>query len=285
MRLSKARSAATQDCRKAPTTMFEHSSSCLPNTQIIGVDVGVRYLAVTSTYKGDPTFHSGKQVRARANHSARLRKRLQKKGTRSATRRLKAISGRERRLKASANHTICKRIVEQNPHALIGIEQLTHIRERTKRRTHRKKKNGTGTERVSCKQRKSNRVYSQWSFAQLHAMLAYKSVLCGSMVVRVDADYTSKGCPKCGHIADENRPGKGLLFCCVNCCYTLHADLIGARNIVMRTLLVRHDWSRTGHLSVVPGDATPDVSVGEAKAARLKRYAELRWRPDASPWS
>jgi putative transposase len=180
------------------------------HTQVIGVDVGVRYLAVTSDYKGKPTFHSGKQVRHRANHYARLRKRLQKKGTRSATRRLIAISGRERRLKANANHTISRRLVNENPHALIGIEQLIHIRQRTKRRTHRRKKNGLGTERVSVKQRKSNRVYSQWSFAELHSMLAYKAVLQGSMVVRVDADYTSKGCPKCGHIADENRPKKGL---------------------------------------------------------------------------
>jgi len=255
------------------------------HTQIVGVDVGVRYLAVTSTYKGEPTFHSGSQVRNRANHYARLRKRLQRKGTRSATRRLKAISGRERRLKANANHTISRRLVTEHPHALIGIEQLTHIRQRTKRRTHKRCKNGNGVERASVKQRKSNRVYSQWSFAELHGMLAYKAMMHGSMVVRVDADYTSKGCPKCGHIDDANRPNKGLLFCCVNCQYTLHADLIGARNIVMRTLLVRQDWARTGQLSVAPGscEQDPDVSVVEAKAARLKRYAELRWISDTNP--
>jgi hypothetical protein len=57
------------------------------HTQVVGVDVGVRYLAVTSTTKGEPSFHSGKQVIPKANHYARLRKRLQKKGTRSATRR------------------------------------------------------------------------------------------------------------------------------------------------------------------------------------------------------
>ena len=185
----------------------------------------------------------------------------------------------------TANHTIALRLVQENPHALIGIEQLTHIRERTKRRTHKRKKNGKGVERASVKQRKSNRVYSQWSFAELHGMLAYKAVLHGSMVVKVDADYTSKGCPKCGHIEDSNRPNKGLLFCCVNCHYTLHADLIGARNIVMRTLLVRHDWARTGQLSVAPGSSDPDVSAVEAKAARLRRYAELRWKPDTSPSS
>jgi IS605 OrfB family transposase len=254
---------------------------------VIGVDVGMRYLAVTSDAQGKATFHSGKQVRNRANHDARVRKRLQKKGTRSATRRLIAISGRERRLKANANHTISRRLVHMHPHALIGIEQLTHIRERTKRRTHRRKKNGKGVERVSVKQRKSNRTFSHWSFAELQSMLAYKSVLHESMVVRVDADYTSKGCPTCGHIADENRPNKGLLFCCVNCGYRLHADLIGARNIVMRTLVIRQRWLATGQLSVAPESSSEgsDVSVGEAKAARLKRYTELRWRPDTSLWS
>jgi hypothetical protein len=125
-------------------------------------------------------------------------------------------------------------------------------------------------------------VYSKWSFAELHAMLAYKATLAGSMVIKVDADYTSKGCPRCGHVSEKNRPGKGLLFCCMNCHYTLHADLIGARNITMRTLVVRQDWMATGQLSVAPGEPSPDVSAREAKAARLARYAELRWMPDAS---
>src|SRR5438876_9359594 len=42
---------------------------------VAGVDVGVRYLAVTSTTKGDPSFHSGKKIVPKANHYARLRKR------------------------------------------------------------------------------------------------------------------------------------------------------------------------------------------------------------------
>ncbi|GHO80759.1 hypothetical protein KSD_85300 [Ktedonobacter sp. SOSP1-85] len=81
----------------------------------------------------------------------------------------------------------------------------------------------------------------------------------------------------CGHTADDNRPKKGLLFVCQQCHYTLHADLIGARNITMRTLVLRQDWSTTGYLSIAP-----DASDKEAKAARLQRYAELRWNPDAS---
>jgi transposase len=67
------------------------------HTHVVGVDVGVRYLAVTSTTQNTCCFYSGKSIVPKANHYARLRKRLQKKGTRSATRRLIVISGRERR--------------------------------------------------------------------------------------------------------------------------------------------------------------------------------------------
>jgi putative transposase len=238
-------------------------------TSVVGVDVGLRYLAVTSDTQGQATFHSGKSLVASANHYARLRKRLQHKGTRSATRRLRVIAGRERRLKADANHVVSTRIVTRHPQALIGLEDLTDIRERTRRKRGR---------RASKKQRRANAAYSKWSFAELQGMIAYKALVRGSMAIKVDAQYTSSACPRCGHTAEANRPLKGLSFVCQHCHYRLHADLVGARNITMRTLLLRQDWARTGVLSI-----RPDASDREAKAARLSRYAELRWSPDASP--
>ncbi len=253
--------------------------TCEHFTEVVGVDVGIRYLAVTSTSTGKAGFYPGKRIRHKANHYARLRKRLQHKGTRGAKRRLRRIEQRERRLKAQANHCIAKQIITQHPHALIGLENLTDIRERTRRKKRRRKKNGKGTEQVSSKARKANRVYSQWSFAELHALISYKAALAGSLTVKLDADYTSKACLMCGLTSDSNRPRKGLRFVCQNpkCGYTLHADLIGARNLTMRTLLVRHDWIRTGCLSLIP-----DASDKEAKAARLQRYAGLRWSPGAN---
>jgi IS605 OrfB family transposase len=53
------------------------------------------------------------------------------------------------------------------------------------------KKKGKGTEPVSKKARQANRVYSQWSFAELQALIAYKAALAGSMAIKVDANYTS----------------------------------------------------------------------------------------------
>jgi putative transposase len=255
---------------------------------VVGVDVGMRYLATTATMTNDSSFYSGNRVRAKADHFARVQKRLQQKGTRSATRRKIALSGRERRLKLQTNHSIAKQIVNAHPHTLIGLEELTGIRERTKRRKRRRKKDGKGTEPVSKKARRANRHASQWAFAELHGMIAYKAALSkSSLAIKVDPDYTSQACPLCGYTDKRNRPGKGLLFICRNeqCLYrlqtgrpyTLHADLVGARTIAMRTFLTRQDWVRTGVLSV-----RPDVSDRETKAARLARFAELRWSSDTS---
>jgi putative transposase len=256
---------------------------------IVGVDVGQRYLATTATMTKEQHFFPGKAVRAKADHYARLQKRLQRKGTRSATRRLRSLSGRERRFKLDVNHVIAKNIIEQHPQAFIGLEDLTGIRERTKRRKHKRK--GNKILPLTPKQRRANRHVSKWAFAELHDIIMYQATLAGSIAIKVDADYTSKACPICGYRDEKNRPDKGLLFICQNqACpyrlrsgraYTLHADLVGARNIAMRTFCVRQDWRQTGQLSVVPGSKSgPDASDGELKAAkrsRLERYAELRW--------
>jgi IS605 OrfB family transposase len=253
---------------------------------VVGVDVGQRYLATVTTMDNKNQFYSGNAVRAKADHYARLRKRLQRKGTRSAKRRMMMLTGRERRFKLNTNHVIAKTIVNAHPNTLIGLEDLTGIRERTKRPKRRRK--GKQVLPLTAKQRRANRHASQWAFAELHTSIVYKAALSKtSFAVKVDADYTSKACPLCGYIDKRNRPNNGLMFECQNrkCTYRvqtgrvyrLHADLVGARNIAMRTLLIRQDWMRTGQLSVVP-----DVSDHEAKAARLSRYAEVRWSLDTS---
>ena len=237
--------------------------------QVLGVDVGQRYLATVATLDNGAQFSSGKEIRAKADHYARLQKRLQRKGTRSATRRRIALGTRERRLKLNTNHAIAKHILDTHPHACIGLEALSGIRDRTKRK-HGKK--------ATKRQHRANRHASKWAFSELHGLLTYKAALAGSLCIKVDADYTSQTCPRCGFTSRENRPQHGLLFLCQQCHYTLHADLVGARNIALRTLVIRHDWMATGQLS----DA-PDVTDHEAKAARLSRYAELRWSPATSP--
>nr|WP_232225075.1 RNA-guided endonuclease TnpB family protein [Dactylococcopsis salina] len=120
--------------------------------RVSGVDVGQRYLAVETDTKNQASFYNGKSTIHRANHYQRRRKSLQRKGTRSAKRRLKKLSGRERRFRADINHQVSKKVAKSN--SLIGLEDLTHIRERTNPR--RKGK------RASKKQKKANRKQTSW---------------------------------------------------------------------------------------------------------------------------
>ena len=235
-------------------------------TTVKGVDLNRRNIAVESNTRGKCRFYHGGHQRHLAERAASTRSALQTKGTRGAKAVLRKLALRERRLNADTAHCVSKSIAE--PHAMVGLEWLKDIRNRTGRR-HSKK--------ASVKRRKANRKVSSWSFAEVQAKTAYKTRLSGGIPVWVDADYTSQGCPVCGHVGRENRPNHGLLFVCAHCGHILHADLVAARNISMRTLLIRQDWVRTGRLS-----AAPEASGDEAKAARLSRYAELRWSLDAS---
>ena len=70
----------------------------------------------------------------------------------------------------------------------------------------------------------------------------------------------------------RHRPQKGLLFSCQVCQLVLHADLIGARNMALGTLLAWQDWVRAGVVST-----RPEVASEETKAARRRRSAEVRW--------
>lgn len=237
--------------------------------KVVGVDVGQRYHAVATDTRNNSIFFSGQEARQKKDHFARLRKKLQQKGTRSATRRLIQVSGRERRFIADRNSKLVSALLKRFPNALIGIEDLKDIRTRTE------KSRGA---KYSTRSRKAMRRRSQWSFAEFQMLLAHKALLCGSMVIKVDANYTSQMCTCCGHTSKGNRPGAGLMFRCENCGYEVHSDLLGARNIAMRTLVSRQDWEATGHLSTAP-----DVSCVESKAERLKRYSELRWSTDANP--
>jgi IS605 OrfB family transposase len=144
----------------------------------VGVDVGQRSLAVATDTQNQMRFFPGTAARASADHAARLRKRLQHKGTRSARRRMIVIAGRERRLKQDRNHVISRQSVDAYPHSLIGLEDLTHLHER------RRRKHGKN---ATVKQRRANRHASQWAFAELHGFVAYKALLHGSMAVKVDA--------------------------------------------------------------------------------------------------
>ena len=185
----------------------------------LGIDLGIVNLATDS--EGE-TFRGEQVERVRIRQQA-LRQRLQKRGTKSAKRHLKKLSGQERRFRKNTNHVISKRIVQKakQHHQALAIEELRHIRHRTER-----------TVRHSQRARQSS-----WAFAQLRQFLSYKAALAGVPLHVVDPRYTSRTCSECGHCAKENRKSQSC-FLCQACGHSENADRNAAINISRASVMV-----------------------------------------------
>lgn len=177
---------------------------------VLGVDFGIARIATDS----DGQSYSGEQVEVKRQWYARRRATLQKISTRSAKRKLKKMSGRQRRYQADVNHCVSKQLVSkaQCTNRTIAIEELKGLRSRTK-------------------VRKSQRArHHNWAFAQLRAFLSYKAQLEGVRVIAVDPRNTSRACSACGHCEKANRKSQSE-FVCKSCGHTQNADHNAALNI------------------------------------------------------
>jgi len=179
----------------------------------LGIDLGVSNIATDS----DGEAHSGTAIKNMRYRHRRLRNKLQRLGTLGSRRRLRKLSGQERRFAKHVNHGLSKRIVAkaERTKRAIALEDLTHIRTRVRAR------------RSQCA------TLHSWAFAQLRAFIAYKAALKGVPVHFVDPRNTSRTCLACGHCAKENRTSQSS-FVCTSCGFAGPADVIAAGNIASR---------------------------------------------------
>lgn len=159
----------------------------------IGVDFGLTDIAVTS----DEIKHSAEWINEYREKRQKVRSSIQAKGTRSARKLLKRISGREKTTANIINHTISKSIVKSAKESGkgISIEDLTNIRFTSKKRN-----------------KKFRTKLGKWSFADLRAKLEYKATLNGIKLVVVNPAYTSQTCCECNHIGKRTNK----VFKCTN---------------------------------------------------------------------
>ncbi len=180
-----------------------------PTTQVVGVDLGIATPAVDSNRNKYGSDH-WKQVEDR---TFELRRRLQSKGTKSAKRHLKKLSGRQKRFRKDCDHVLSKLLVQSvESGATLVFEDLTNIRGRAKMK------------------RATRRRLHGWGFAQFQAFVTYKAEAKGVKIGFVDPRYTSQKCSQCGHIERGNRPTQSE-FRCKKCGFECHADYNASINI------------------------------------------------------
>ena len=141
-------------------------------------------------------------------------------------------------MKLNTTHTIAKRILDTHQNAFIGLEELSGIRDRT-RRKHGKK--------ATKKQRRANRHASAWAFAELYGLLAYKAVLAGSRLAsRWMPTTPARPARAVAGPAKRTGPGRACSLCVSSA--TTRCTLIwwGPGISRLRTLVIRQDWMATG---------------------------------------
>jgi len=189
-----------------------------PKTEgcFLGVDSGINNLFVAKATNSNKTlFVSGKEFNHKRERIRELRRKVASVGSRSAYRLLKRLSGKEKSVTQNFVHSASKKLVtfalSQNAKTIV-MEDLTHIRKRTKEKNH-----------------ELNGQRNRWPFEFVQFCIGYKGRAVGLSFEYVFPAYTSQMCPICGHIHEDNRHGN--VFKCLKCGYTDHADRIGSINI------------------------------------------------------
>ncbi len=180
-------------------------------SSFLGVDRGIKRIAVCS----NNSFYSTNHILAVKWRYQQLRKKLQSKGSRSSKRKLKQVSGRERRFMTDENRKIAKWVCNM-PYNCIVLENIRGLKAHSKQK---KKVN-----------KKVRRQFGNWSYYQLERFIIERAEKVGKTVLYVNPRYTSQRCSRCEYISKSNRSSQSHFFC-RECWFELNADLNAARNL------------------------------------------------------
>jgi IS605 OrfB family transposase len=207
------------------------------NGTVLGVDLGVNQIAVTSTAR----FFSASELNHKRREFERVRGDLQSHGSRNAHRTLEAVSGREDEYVKHVLHSVANGIVaEALRYDCTGIvfEELEDIRDRLP----------------------DAAWHSEWAFDRLYNYVEYKAEAQGLFVDTTSPKNTSKRCADCKSVQDSNRPTRET-FECQQCGNRNHADYNAAKNVAERYLRREQQSSRRRGVSqyaLKSGTVTPN---------------------------
>jgi IS605 OrfB family transposase len=204
---------------------------------IIGVDIGINYIAVCSAllpngkFTNPVFFHGGEW-----KHLCDRKRKIPTYRTKEH----KHLTNRQKEIL----HTISKRIVEytkQFPKPIIVLEKLGKFNNKTRNK-------------------RWNFLLGNWARKKLQFMIEYKAKWEGIPVVYLNPAYTSITCHYCGSKGKR----KGKLFKCANCGRTYNADSNASMNLAKRFKQIQTALQR--HKKMTGGRSSGDMSsLGEGK--------------------
>jgi putative transposase len=222
-------------------------------TGVVGVDVGVRHLAVLSTGMVAPNPRALKcSLRKLRRLNRQLTRRQPDSRRRKSTRRrLARAHARAANIRRDALHKLTTTLATE--HGTVVVEQL----------------NVAGM----LRNRRLARAVADAGFGEVRRLLAYKTAWCGSRLVVADPFYpSSKICSACGWVKAKLTLAERT-FQCEACGLVLDRDLNAARNLAKLVQHVARSGRETQNACV--RDCQPTITVaGPVTPAREGRPRE-----------
>jgi putative transposase len=216
-----------------------------PTGAIVGIDMGVTHFLTASDggHVANPRFLQAMsdELAEAQRHLATFPKRTRQrtKRHRAATRKVAKLHAKIRRQRADFHHKTARALVTD--HDVIAHECLnTAGMTRSPVPKADPEQPGGHLPNGAAAKAGLNRSILDAGWAQFLGILANKAESAGRLVVPVDARNTSRTCPRCGHVAKENRVTQAR-FQCTRCGFAANADHVGATNVLNRAGLVLCD--------------------------------------------
>ena len=197
-------------------------------TSAIGVDVGIARFATMSDETYIVPLNSFKKHQLRlARYQRRMSRKVKfsnnwKKAKAKVQRIHTDVANARKDFLHKTTTTISKN------HALVCIEDL-QIRNMSKSAKGNSEKHGKRVKQKSG----LNRAILDQGWGEFRRQLDYKMAWNGGILLAVPPHNTSRTCPRCTHVSQDNRLTQAK-FLCVDCGYENNADVVGAINILER---------------------------------------------------
>ncbi|QBS38207.1 transposase [Thermaerobacter sp. FW80] len=221
--------------------------------RVVGVDAGVKHLAVLSTGEKWPNPRSLEKVLRKITRSSRALARRQKgsRGWQKARRRLARLHARARNLRQDALHKLTHHLA--STYGVVVVEQL-HVA-------------------GMLKNRRLARVLADAALAEIRRQLSYKCPWHGAVLVEAPPFYpSSKRCSRCGAVK-PSLPLSQRTFRCEECGLVLDRDENAARNLAALVAAVAGSGPETKNARGRDGRPAARQAIPEEAGSRRRLIA------------
>lgn len=200
------------------------------NGKSIGIDVGVKIFAYTSENKAinpDKEHNLSKDIKKMIKAQKSLSRK--KKGSLNRLKAKAKLAKKHLKIKNKRNDFLHKISNKLSENQTIKVEDL-----KVKNMSKKAKGSINNPNMRASAKAGLNRSILQQSWEKFFELLEYKLKRNGGELIKVNPQYTSQKCSKCGHISKENRL-KQEQFICIKCNHKANADYNASINILNST--------------------------------------------------